>query len=513
MHNKILGTLIALTIVWNISAQELPIMVYELDVSKNMDTVYVSLEVDGTLSDENNIFQFAATAPGTYQTMNIGRFVSDFKAFDKKGKLLDAKKISVNQFQLDKVKKVQKITYKMAETFDTPVDSFPIYLMCGTSIEDDHALINAHTQMGYFSGLQKSPIKVKFNYNNEWKLGTALAKEGDYYVADDYDHIVDSPFLIGDLSFADTTVAGTKIEIYTYSKNGKLKSDELLSNMSSMLDAARKFLVKLPVDRYTFLYHFEPNPVGITGAWEHSYSSEYVLGEDEPTDEYMAGVTDIASHEFFHIVTPLNIHSEIIESFNFVSPTPSQHLWLYEGVTEWASNVLLYRGGVIDLEQYLANAVSQKILIDENYFDSSWSLKKLADESFNGGAGAQQYGNIYYRGSLVAGLLDIKLLELSDGKMGLRELMLKLVDAYGKGKPVSEETFFDDIAEMTYPEIRPFFDKYVLDNQPLPHEEYFSKIGIKIEKDKKGRPKAQKMKELTPKQQTLFDAWSKNMTL
>ena len=44
--------------------------------------------------------------------------------------------------------------------------------------------------------------------------------------------------------------------------------------------------------------------------------------------EVGVAVTDMAAHEFFHIVTPLNIHSEIIEHFNFATPTPSQHLWL-----------------------------------------------------------------------------------------------------------------------------------------------------------------------------------------
>ena len=83
--------------------------------------------------------------------------------------------------------------------------------------------------------------------------------------------------------------------------------------MNGMLQAAGRFLGKLPVDRYTFLYHFEDKGAG---AWEHSFSSEYVLPESPYTDSVGRQVTDIAAHEFFHVVTPLNIHSEIIEHFN-----------------------------------------------------------------------------------------------------------------------------------------------------------------------------------------------------
>ncbi|WP_421896264.1 peptidase [Marinoscillum sp.] len=492
------------------TAQDLPEMTYDIDISQNLDTFFVTLSPASALDKSANIYQFAATAPGTYQTMNMGRYVSSFQAYDKKGKELRVIRKSVNQFEINKPHKLTKITYRVAETFDTQVEDFPVYLMCGSSIEEDHALINAHTIMGYFEGYQKSPLRISVKGKDNWKVGTALSRKDGYFLASNFDHAVDSPILMGELSFADTTIADTPVEIYTYSQQGKFDSKSLLADMSDMLDATLQFLVKLPVDRYTFLYFFEPGPTGTTGAWEHSYSSEYVLDEQDPSPEYMEKVTDIASHEFFHIVTPLNIHSKIVESFNFVSPTPSVHLWMYEGVTEWASNMLLYRGGVVEEEDYLQNAIANKILVDEKYFDETWSLKKLSDESFNGGTGARQYGNIYYRGSLVAGLLDVRLLELSGGQSGLRELMLKLIDQYGKGKPVSEKTFFDDLTAMTYPEIRDFFDQYILEANPLPHEEYLAKIGLELTRSEAGIS-VTKMEERDASQKMLFEAWSKNL--
>jgi predicted metalloprotease with PDZ domain len=489
-------------------AQNLPTMNVAIDVAANLDTIYVRLTPSAHLPKHASIYQFAATAPGTYQTMNIGRYVSYFKAFDNKGNALDVKRLSVNQFEIDKPNKIDYISYAVAETFDTKLPELPIYLMCGSSVEDDHVLLNAHTFLGYFDGLQSSPISLKVKANAAWQSGSAMKMVNGAYQAESYDHIVDSPILMGKLTKADTVIGTTPIEIYCYSKNNQITAAGLLKGMGDMLGAAKLFLVELPVDHYTFLYHFEPTPPGVTGAWEHSYSSEYVLAEGEPTAIYLDKVVDIASHEFFHIVTPLNIHSEIIEKFNFVSPTPSQHLWLYEGVTEWASNVLLYRGGVLSLDEYLSGSVARKITIDSKHFDATWSLKRIADESFT--TGAAQYGNIYYRGSLVAGLLDIRLLELSKGTYGLRELMLDLVKKYGKGKPVSETGLFDEITKMTYPEIRTFFDDYVLDSKPLPMESYFAKIGITVNQGRKGLVVEKKTK-MTDEQKMLFEAWSKNL--
>ncbi len=485
-------------------AQKLPEMRYTIDMTQSTDTFNITL-YPGKLK-EASTFQFASTAPGTYQTMNIGRLISDFKAFDKKGKALEVEKLSVNQYKISDPRKVHKLTYKVAETFDTPLSEYPIYPMAGSSLEEDHALINVHTMLGYFHGLQKSPLTLTLKGRDGWEVGTALSENKGVYKATDYDHAVDSPILLGKLTRASTRIADTEVEIYTYSQNDKISSDRLLESMSSMLQATRDFLIDLPVDRYTFLYHFATDTRGATGAWEHSYSSEYTLIENDfNTPQQVQAVTDIASHEFFHIVTPLNIHSEIVEEFNFVKPTPSVHLWLYEGVTEWASNILLYRAGELTLDEYLMGSVRQKILVNQQVFNSDWSLRKLAEESFTT-EGSRQYGNIYFKGSLIGNLLDIRLLELSDGKMGLRELLLDLIEKYGKGKPVSEATFFDDLAAMTYPEIRQFFDDYVLGNKELPLTEYFAKVGIQIE-----GTLVKKMEEMSPGQERLFEIWSKNL--
>ena len=89
-----------------------------------------------------------------------------------------------------------------------------------------------------------------------------------------------------------------------------------------------------------------------------------------------------------------------------------------------------------------------------------------------------QYPNIYQKGAIIAGLLDIRLLELSGGKRGLREVINDLAKEYGTEQAFSEETFFDDFIAMTYPEIEDFIDKYIKGTEPLPIKEYYDKLGI-----------------------------------
>lgn len=106
------------------------------------------------------------------------------------------------------------------------------------------------------------------------------------------------------------------------------------------------------------------------------------------------------------------------------------------------------------------------------------SLSQMSLTCYN--EGGLQFGNVYNKGALVAALLDIRLLELSGGTKGLREIILQLIETYGPENAFSEENFFDDLAVLTgYPtEVADFLNKYVKGTDPLPMTEYFNKLGI-----------------------------------
>ncbi len=448
---------------------------FYLDLNDRTSDVFKVTLIPEKLSDENRIYQFAATAPGTYERMDLGRFVTSFKAYDEDGNEIETKHESLNQWSISNPEEVAKIVYDIEDTWDTPVDSDYIFKMGGSSIEDDNVLINGQCVFGYFHGMQSEPIYVKIDYPKDWLAGTALKLDDNgYYEAESYDQIVDSPILLGKLTKESTNVSKTNVDVYTYSKIGLIKSSDILESIEDILKAEDEFTEGLPVDHYTFLFHFEDVSAG---AWEHNYSSEYIYKEDSLSQRLIQSLRETVAHEFFHVVLPLNIHSELVENFNFEKPVMSQHLWLYEGVTEWASHILELRDSLISLEYYL-NVLHQKLTYADNFSDTI-SLTYLGLHCVDL---QNQYINIYEKGAIIPGLLDIRLLELSNGKRGLREVINELSHIYGPHKPFSEKTFFDDFTAMTYPEIADFFDKYIKGTEPLPLKEYYAKTGINYEK-------------------------------
>ena len=444
---------------------------FYLDLNDRGNDIFTVTLLPQKLSEENRIYQFASTAPGTYERMDLGRFVRSFQAYDKDGNEIETKQESLNQWSISQPENVEKIIYEIEDTWDTPVDSDYVYRMGGSNIEDDNVLINGHCLFGYFHGMQSEPILVKIDYPDDWLAGTALKLNDDgYYEAETYDHIVDSPILLGNLTRESTTVSETKVDVFTYSKTGLIKSSDILGLIEDILKAEDDFTKGLPVDDYTFLFHFQDVS---HGAWEHSYSSEYIYKEDSLTERLKQSIRETVAHEFFHIVTPLNIHSELVEKFNFEKPVMSQHLWLYEGVTEWASHILILRDSITTLEDYL-NDLHRKIMYSDNFPDSI-SLTYLGVNAVDL---HDQYINIYMKGAVVAALLDIRLLDLSNGERGLRDVINELSHKYGPKKPFNEKTFFGDFTAMTYPEIADFFNRYIKGTEPLPLKEYYEKIGI-----------------------------------
>jgi predicted metalloprotease with PDZ domain len=457
---------------------------YEIDLNNHLDDLFhISVFVQG-LTEENNIYNLPATVPGTYSNLNFGRFVTTFSAYDSEGNEINTEKISTNRWKILEADKLARLDYDVEDTFDSEVENDHVIPMAGTGISDDFVVLNTFATMGYFEGLQSLPVKLKLFYPKDWKIGTSLSFKDGYYTADNYDYFVDSPILLGKLTIANTKVNDIEVGVYVYSPDTLFNAKRIKESTEKILQSSSAFIGYSPVTNYNFLMCFLDMQtfmkIGFAGAGalEHSYSSLFVF----PAAKGMfQEVQDDIAHEFLHILTPLNLHSNVIQPFNFEVPTASQHTWLYEGVTEWASDIMQMRGGIISTDEYLKR-LSQKLTVNEK-FRQDISLTELSNQVYDEVI-TMQFMNFYNKGAVTAAMLDIRLLELSNGKKGLREVFLELLDEYGKDKPFPEDEFFEIFVDMTYPEIEQFINDYIRGTNPLPVEEYMLKLGYSFIKER-----------------------------
>ena len=131
--------------------------------------------------------------------------MTSFHAYDKKGKELQVEKASLNRWKIAKPSKVAKLVYTLEDSFDSEVEGGRVSPMSGTGIDSNFVLLNTFGVLEFFEGMQSEPVKLAIDYNPGWMVGTALQPDGEgYYYAETYDRLVDSPFLIGELSVDST---------------------------------------------------------------------------------------------------------------------------------------------------------------------------------------------------------------------------------------------------------------------------------------------------------------------
>ncbi|RDC62114.1 M61 family metallopeptidase [Adhaeribacter pallidiroseus] len=445
------------------------------------DKIQVTLQTPTILAAET-IYNIPKMVPGTYSVDNFGRYVSDFAAYDQQNRLLETEKIDDNRWKIKNAPQLTKITYLIDDTFQDQVAGHQIFEPAGTNIEaNQNFLINTHGFMGYFDDLKRLPyevtvLKPKNFYGSTALKATKTSATADTYVVPDYMQLVDSPMMY---NVPDTTVlkiGGAEVLVSIYSPSKMVTAHYVGATIRSTLEAQKNYLGgTLPVDRYAFLIYLsdKPNKTGAYGALEHSYSSVYYMPEMAP-ERIAQQIVSIAAHEFFHIVTPLSIHAEQIHDFDFNNPQMSRHLWLYEGVTEYAATHVQVNQKIIALDNYLNKL--RAYIIGANRYNDTLPFTTMSQGVLE--AYSQEYGNVYQKGALIGLALDLKLRELSNGKYGVRNLMNSLAAAYGKQKAFNDEELFDKIAGLTYPEIREFFRQFVEGNKPLPYTDLFKIVGI-----------------------------------
>lgn len=427
-------------------------------------------------------FRFPKIVPGTYSIYDFGRFVSGFRAYDSEDKLLEVQELTPNRRLIKEANKLSRITYWVEDTYDTDKGNF-VFEPAGTNISDgENFIINTFGFIGYLEGYQNLPYSLEIKHPRQLYGGSGLHKISasdslDIFSAPNYFDLADGPIMYCEPDTVTFNLGETEIMVSVYSPNKVSKADLVSGYIKETLEAQQSYLDgKLPVARYVFLiYHFNSvySRSLALGALEHSYSSLYSLPELHPI-LIAQTLKDFVAHEFFHVVTPLNIHSEEIASFDFIEPKMSKHLWLYEGVTEYAAGLAQVKYGRMDLDQYM-EVILSKIKASGRYDDSlpftELSKKCLKEHK-------SQYGNVYQKGALIGLCLDIYLRNLSAGKYGIQQLMNELSTKYGKDIAFKDNELFDVIGELTFPGIRDFFRKYVEGGEELPLVDLLSSVGI-----------------------------------
>ncbi|NRT15176.1 putative metalloprotease with PDZ domain [Flavobacterium sp. 28A] len=458
------------------------------------DKVMVTVNAPTILTNEIT-YHIPKTVPGTYSEDNYGRYIDDLKAYDQKGNLLDVKKLDDNSWSISKATTLSKITYLVNDTFDTEKGTQfgqdDIFSPAGSNIDaGKNILLNTHCFVGYFTNFMTIPYQVTVSHPADMWGATSMTDTDDSTTLDvfttgRYAELVENPIMYSKPDHTSFTVDGMEINIAVYSPTGKVTAESITPEMKTMMTAQKHFLGKInATKKYSVLLYLstmtDTDAKGF-GALEHPTATTVVLPEIMPKEELVKSMMDVVSHEFFHIVTPLTIHSKEIQYFDYNNPKMSEHLWMYEGVTEYFANLFQINQGLISEEDFYGRLSDQ--IAHANAMNDTMSFttmsKNVLVEPYKA-----QYINVYQKGSLIGMCIDLIIREKSNGERGILDLMHKLSTEYGVSKPFNDEDLFAKITSLTYPEVGEFLNKYLAGTTPIPYGEFLSKVGVKQSSEK-----------------------------
>jgi len=479
----------------------------------------------GRFLQETVTYRLPRLVQGSYSVEDFGKYVEGFKAFDYNGKDLHVTKTDNNTWNILNAKELDKITYWVNDTYDTEIrggiggDS--PFSPGGTNIEPENYVLNLHGFIGYFDSLKNNQYSLDITAPVDFVRSSALqnikevtSEDGKTittsYFAPRYFDITDNPMMYGNLDVEEFMVGDIKIVLSVYSPNKTHSAKSLKETFFKMMQAQKAYLGDInstsQYDIYVYLSEMkEDSPKGF-GALEHHTSTVVVMPERYSPQGLAKSMLDIVSHEFFHILTPLTVHSEDVHYFDYNNPTFSKHLWMYEGVTEYFSTLFQIDQGLVSKNEFYRSINSQ--IKRASRMDDTMSFTVMSENILEQPY-ASNYLNVYQKGSLIGMCLDILIREGSKGDRGILSLMKELSLKYGKNKPFVDDKIIDEIVAMTYPSVRNFFDTHVIGTTPIDYNKFFEKVGLSITQSNTMSQSLQDNPNATSAQIALRNAWLK----
>ena len=484
----VIGIITIITSCKSISKSENNLVVVDIFLNEiENDRVKVSIN-PGPIQSDSLEFYLPKTVPGTYALNDYGQFSDALIAIDYDGNEMSITRNDENMWSISNSQNFDKLVYYVEDTFDIEGEG-GVFSPAGTNFEaGDNFMLNLHAMVGYFENAKEIPYKINIHRPSNLTASASLPvinqiDQGthitDEFSTNRYFGVIDHPILY---SVPDTTsfdIEGMKVLLSIHSPNNIHTTKDLKPALEKMVQAQKSFLGEIDnTNVYAILLYLadmeNPDARGF-GALEHHTSTSVVLPETMTLPQLEESMIDVVSHEFFHIITPLNIHSNEVHYFDYNDPKMSKHLWMYEGVTEYFANLFQINQGLISEEDFYERMNGK--IETSRAFDDTMPFTTMSENILNDEY-KDSYYNVYQKGALIGMALDIRLRELSGGTMGILDLMKKLISKYGKDTPFEDDALIPEIISLTYPEIQEFFEAYVDGNTPIPYDDFFAKVGV-----------------------------------
>ncbi|MFT6244933.1 MAG: putative metalloprotease with PDZ domain [Salibacteraceae bacterium] len=456
---------------------------YNLKMPKPQNHYFnVEMELDGFKEKELNV-KMPIWAPGSYLAREFAKHVNLVKAFDGNGNAIEVVKTNKNTWCVKKGKAKKVIVKYEVYSFELTVRT--------SFLDLTHGFVSGSGVFMYVSAYKAKKGQVEVFPHESFSTittalkqsqGAAAGSESTLFDFENYDQLVDCPMEIGNQETFSFMAAGIKHNVAIYAR-GNHDIELLKVDMARVVETATAIFGQNPNEEYTFIIH---NVVDGQGGLEHVNSTVLSTNRWRYQNDYK-GFLKLVAHEYFHLWNVKRIRPVELGPFNYDAENYTSLLWVMEGFTSYYEKMILLRSGIWSEEEFL-NGMFGSL----NYVEGSVGtrIQPVAHASFDAWIKAyrpnENSGNTtmsyYSRGSVVAMLLDAKIIKKYDGKKCLDHFMQKVYEVYyeKKGRGFSESEFKKELEDFLGENMDQFYADYINGTKVPNYDDVFSSIGLKV---------------------------------
>jgi len=417
---------------------------------------YIQVRAEFDVREEVTLVQFPAWRPGRYELGNFAKNVRSFQVFSEEGKPLLFQKITKDVWEIDT---------KGVKTIQIRYSYYASELNAGSTYLDDELLyVNPVNCLIYIKGRETEPCELTIHVPEGRTYAGGLNIDGNKLTAESYHQLVDSPFMFAKQIQHETYTAGGVLFHLWF--HGLVKPDweRIIKDFSAFTEAQLKDFGEFPVKEYHFLFLIQPQRAyhGV----EHLNSTVIVLGPS--TDIFGAIYEDllgVSSHELYHTWNVKAIRPVEMYPYDYSKENYSPMGYLCEGVTTYMGDYYLFKSGVFSYQEYLKEIYTLLNRHFENFGRFNYSVAESSWDTWLDGYVPGAPGrkvSIYNEGALLAFMTDIFIMQQTDNRKSLSDLMRYLYfNFYLYNKGVSEQDYLESIKNVSGGDMSELFKNYI----------------------------------------------------
>lgn len=457
-----------------------PVVRYAISVADREGRT-AEVEARFPVAGATTVLYMPTWTPGYYVREDYKADVTGFLARDGDGRALSVRDPGGNRWIVDTSGATELVVRYRLSAKGRSVSS--------NEVADDYAVFNGSATYVAGKGLEALPHSVSLSLPGGWTSAAGLPPAGraDAFLAANYEELVDSPILAGELERVEFESAGTPHAIVYNRGAADVDQARLVADLKAMADQTRRFWREEPWPRYVFLVAFRDAPGGL----EHKYSTFVNMDPERfATPAGYRAFVSLLAHEYQHAFNVKRLRPFGLGPFDYEDTPSIPTLWISEGLTSYYSNLMLRRSGLIDTDAYLAILSRQITALQNAPGRLKQSLERSSLEVWSNslsGVGASSDTVSYYtKGEVVGFLLDAHLRKLTGGRRSLDDVMRAAYRKYSGDAGFRPGEFAAIVEQVAGQPVQEWLAALVGSAGEVDYAEALDWYGLSLERDPAG---------------------------